>query len=139
MNVSVFINDIDAKEYGLSLSDGALTALMTPPPLKARVKNASRLQPGSRYITTDETEMVDERSITLPVHIIAKTEADFLEYYDKFCNEVLLKGVLKLEVRVGSFHKTFHTLYESCTQYTQFYGGIAKFQLKLTEPNPKAS
>lgn len=138
MIVSLFINDIDAREYGLSLSDGALTTLMTPPPLKARVKNSSRLQDGSRVITTDETEKVDERSITLPVHIVAKNEEDFLQYYDKFCNEVLLKGILKLDVAVGSFSKTYHTLYESCTQYTQFYGGIAKFQLKLIEPNPQS-
>lgn len=131
------LNGRDAKTYyGASLSSGSLAALMTPPPSKERIVNKSRLQHGSRIISNSETEKVDERQLTLNIHFTANSEEEFLQRYERFC-ALLAGGVLNIDVQMPS-GRTLHyeTYYQSCSQYSQFYGGIAKFALKLIEPTP---
>lgn len=135
--IKLRINEKDAKqEYGASLSNGSLAALMTPPPAKERIANKSRLQHGTRIIANNDTEKVDERQITLNVHFTANSEEEFLLRYANFC-KMLAGGVVNIEVELQSGRVLrYETYYQSCSQYSQFYGGIAKFALKLIEPNP---
>ena len=59
--------------------------------------------------------------------------------YRAFTDE-LKKGVIDLTLHVwegGTFFKeTYHFVYLSCSQYSEFNGRLAKFVLKLNEPNP---
>ena len=135
LEIKVLGNYVDAHDrYGLRLSKGALEALMTPPPAKERITNKSRLQHGTRVVAS--AERVDERTISLPVHFCAPSETTFLARYEAFC-ALLSGGVFDFRVTLPSGKKVeYKTYYQSCAQYSQYYGGIAKFVLKLHEPNP---
>lgn len=137
MKIGLRINGVDVKtQYGMSLSSGALAALMTPPPAKDRVTNKSRLEHGARVISAQGTEKIDERQLSLPVHFVANSEVQFVERYNRFC-AMLAGGVLQIELTLPSGKiMSYLTYYQSCTQYSHYFGGIAKFILKVTEPNP---
>lgn len=130
----LFINGLDAYEkWGVSLSDTALSALMTPSPQKKFISSKSRLKDGKSIVVNNPK--VDERSVSIAIHLIARNEAEFFSNYEKFCNDVLAKGYLTIETKFqqGVIYKME---YESCSQFSQFMRGIAKFTLKMTEPNP---
>lgn len=130
----LFINGLDAYErWGVSLSDTALSALMTPSPQKKFISSKSRLKDGKSIVVNNPK--VDERSVSIAIHLIARNEAEFFSNYEKFCNEVLAKGYLTIETKYqqGVIYKME---YENCSQFSQFMRGIAKFTLKMTEPNP---
>ena len=130
----LFINNVDAyTQWGVSLSDTALSALMTPSANKAYITNKSRLEHGKRVIVNDTK--VDERSITINIHLTAPNEQEFFNRYNKFCQEVLAQGVVDIKTKYQP-NVVYHMIYESCTQFSQFMRGIAKFTLKLVEPNP---
>lgn len=128
------INGKDAYiTWGISLDDTSLSALMTPPPVKGYIENTDRTENGTRVFTS--SILTDARELTLQLNLTAKNEDQFFFHYASFCEE-LSKGVLAIE---SSFQKgvVYHCLYQSCSQFSQFMRGIAKFSLKLTEPNPK--
>ena len=129
----LYINNIDAYiEYGMSMTSGALSALMTPAPNKELIENKSRQEHGKRVIT--ENVKVDERELNLPFHITAKTKDDFLDKYSKLCS---LLAIGKLEIKTKyELNKVYRTNYISCSQFSEYRFGIAKFTLKLNEPNP---
>lgn len=133
MTGELFINNKDAfTTWGIGLEDGALSALMTPSPMKDYIENSSRLEHGTRVITSNAK--MDERSITLQIHLTAKDENTFLTNYASFCEE--LKGAV-LNIRT-KYQPTvmYKTIYVSCSQFSQFMRGLAKFSLRLREPNP---
>lgn len=132
MKGQFYINDKDAyTEWGITLAPSARAALMTPAALKDPIVSRSRMEHGSRYINDPK---VAEREINLNINLTARTEEDFLARYSRFCEE-LEKGELVL--RIDQTQAYYHTLYRSCTQYQEWGMGIAKFTLRLTEPNPK--
>lgn len=134
MKGELYINGKDAYEtWGMSLSDTSLSALLTPPPNKDYIESKSRLENGKSVIL--DNVKVDERDVTLQVHFTAKSEAQFFDRYSSFCEE--LKGG-KLELRT-SYQPTviYRFVYVSCQQFSQFMRGIAKFSLRLNEPNPE--
>ena len=134
MTGDVIINDIDAFErYGINLEDGALSTLMTPPPMKEFVENSSRLQHGKRMMVL--TPKYDEREITLPFHLIAKSKEEFFQKYKLFCEEVLAPGSFVLKTRFQP-NVEYHLVYLSCTQFRQFIREMAVFSLKVCEPDP---
>ena len=128
------INKKDAyEEWGISLTDGAMSALMTPPPMKDFVSNESRLEHGKR-ILYDYPRMAD-RDVSLPIHLTAKSQDEFIMRYEKFCNDVLMQGYLELWTEYQP--TTIYRLnYLSCRQFQAFMDGIGKFILTLNEPNP---
>ena len=129
----LFINGVDAyEEYGISMQASGLSALMTPPPLKDMIENKNRQEHGKRVVTTNPK--IDERELSLPIHIKAASKESFLQKYGKFC-EVLAKGVLDIRT-VYQPNVVYRTLYQSCTQFSEYRLGLAKFTLKLNEPNP---
>lgn len=142
------INGKDAYEtWGITMDSTALSALMTPAPIKSLIENDSRLEHGNEIITgftrtdsennktTESTVKVDARDVTLSFNLTAKDEAEFLTLYWSFCEE-LEKGTLDIST---SFlpDVVFHMIYQSCQQFSEFMLCMAKFSLKLTEPNPK--
>lgn len=127
------INGLDAfSKWGISLQQTALTELMTPAPNKDYITSEARLENGTRYIVNPN---VGERDVTLLVNLIAKDEETFLTNYSSFCEE-LAKGKIEIWTRWQPDVK-YRLLYKSCSQYSQFLQGLAKFTLKMVEPNPK--
>lgn len=129
----LFINGKDAYvEWGLSMETGGLSALMTPPPNKELIENKSRLEHGKRVIAS--TNKLDERDLNLPIHITAISEEDFMSKYSSFCEE-LKNGKINITTKYRP-NEVYRTNYMSCTQFSQFRQQMAKFTLKLNEPNP---
>lgn len=128
------INGIDAfTEWGINLEDGAISALMNPSPMKEFIVSKNRVSHGSRYVTCNAK--FDERELTIPFHLIAKSREEFFTKYNKFCNEVLGKGTFELTSRFipGA---VFRLIYITCNQFRQFDGRLAVFSLKVKEPDP---
>ena len=73
--------------------------------------------------------------MSLTLMLVASDETDFFKKYKSFCTDVLEKGFLTIQT---SFEPDvyYHFEYNSCSQFTQFIRQMAKFSLKLTEPNP---
>lgn len=130
----VTINNADAFErYGINLEDGALSALMTPPPMKEFIESRSRLKHGKTVIT--KVPKYDYREITLPFHLISKSKAEFFTKYNLFCEEVLAKGKFELKTKFQP-DVVYRLVYLSCTQFRQFIREMAVFSLKVSEPDP---
>lgn len=71
------INDKDAyMEWGISLEKSSLSALMTPPPLKAFIENKSRLDDGKQIVNHEPKW--DERTLTFVLNLTARTRSSFL-------------------------------------------------------------
>lgn len=133
MKNELIINGKDAyTEWGISMDDTALSALMTPAPNKELIENKSRLEHGKRVVTTNP--MKDERNLTLQINITAPNADEFFVRYISFCEE-LATGILDIKTRYQP-DITYRTIYLSCQQFSQFMQGIGKFVLKLNEPNP---
>lgn len=134
MKGDIKINGIDAFDrYGINLEDGALSTLMTPPPTKEFIESKSRLRHGKKILT--KLVRYDEREITLPFHIIAKSKAEFFQKYNLFCEEVLANGKFELTTKYQP-DVVYRLVYLSCTQFRQFIREMAVFSLKVTEPDP---
>lgn len=72
----LFINNKDSYDsWGISMDTSSLSALMTPAPNKEFIENKSRLEHGKRIITANPK--MDERNLTLTIHLTAKDEDDF--------------------------------------------------------------
>lgn len=146
------VNDIltwvDAyDEWGVNLEDGALSALMSPPPMKDFIESGSRLSHGKQIIA--KTPRYDSRDLTLQFHIVASSKEDFFSKYSAFCNDVLSKGTFALKTKYQPARTVtqngstvtipavvYHLVYKSCSQYTQYRQEMAKFTLKVSEPDP---
>lgn len=127
------INGKDAyTEWGISMDETSLSALMTPPPVKPYITNEDRMKHGKEYLYSSVN--VDFRDVTLQLNLTATSEEQFFARYASFC-EVLAQGKIDIET---SFQKgvVYHCLYQSCSQFSQFMRGIGKFILKIIEPNP---
>lgn len=133
MKKELYINGKDAyTTWGITMDNTALSELMTPPSNKAFIENESRLEHGKRVVPANPR--IDARNLTLQINLTATDEAQFFERYESFCEE-LATGVLEIETKYqpGVVYKT---VYQSCSQFSQFMRGIGKFTLKLVEPNP---
>ena len=129
----LYINGMDAfTEYGMSMESSALSSLMTPPPSKEFIENKSRQENGKRVVTCNP--MVDERELSLQFHIKANGKSDFMAKYSKLC-DVLANGTLEIST---SYQQgvVYRMIYVSCTQFSEYRLGMAKFTLRLNEPNP---
>ena len=133
MSVRCRINGYDAySQWGVILPDTSVSQLMAFAPLKPFVSNKTRLDDGVQVITTGAK--VDERDLTLVFYIKAST----LTQYNQRIN------ALETVFRNGSFtlwvaerpNDYYRLIYQSCSQFTQFNGRLAKFTLKVTEPDP---
>lgn len=132
----LFINNMDAQEeFGIIFGAESFTALLTPPPVKAYIENKSALIHGKRVLGGENNPpKLDERDIQLTFFLKAKNTTRFLAQYAGFCQ---LLGGGKVDIRTKyQPNVTYHCNYISCTQFSQFNGRLAKFVLKLNEPNP---
>lgn len=134
MKGELYINGKDAwTTWGIGLEGNSLSALMTPPSLKEFVCNESRLEHGRFYILTHPK--MKERELTIRLHLYATNEQMFYTKWNDFINHLLTSGKLNISTIYQS-GVTYKCIYNGCTQYSQFKGRIAKFALRLIEPNP---
>ena len=134
MKEKLIINGENADEkWGISLGESSLSELMTPPANKAFIENESRLQHGKQILVANPK--VEARNLTLQLNLTAATKSAFFDKYNLFCKEVLATGVLNIETGYQE-EVVYKTIYVSCSQFSQFRQGIAKFSLKLIEPDP---
>lgn len=130
----LYINGKDAYlTWGIFLDETALSALMTPAPNKEFISNKYRSKDGKSVIK--HNPRLDEREITLPFNMTAKDSDTFLMNYARFCEEVLAKGELIIRTRF-QHNVWYRCIYLSCTQFSQCIREMAKFSLKLNEPDP---
>lgn len=130
----LYINGKDAyTTWGIIMDDTALSTLMTPASNKEFISNKYRAKNGKRVII--HNPCLDEREITVGFNMTAKDKASFLTNYAKFCDDVLATGEVVLH---SSFQAKvwYRCVYLSCTQFSQFRQEMAKFSLKLNEPDP---
>lgn len=143
-NARVYINSTDytaEQRWGIIFSGEALTALMTPAGKKEYIKNESPLMDGEEILSVgDYTPKTAARDIQLMIGLRARSFGQFLTNYRSFVSE-LEKGTFDITVYAWEgndwFKETYHLNYVSCSQYSEFNGRLAKFVLKLREPNPK--
>ena len=134
MKEKLIINGENADEkWGISLGESSLSELMTPPANKAFIENESRLQHVKQILVANPK--VEARNLTLQLNLTAATKSAFFDKYNLFCKEVLATGVLNIETGYQE-EVVYKTIYVSCSQFSQFMQGIAKFSLKLIEPDP---
>jgi len=127
------INGKDAATtWGVFMSDGALSALMTPAPMKAYIENESRAKNGKEVLGT--SARIDSRDLTLTFCLKAPTRELFFTRYLAFVEE-LQKGTIAISTQYQP-NVIYRCLYVSCSQFSQYNGRLGKFSLRLTEPNP---
>ena len=140
MNITLEIRPKDSStwidvhnRYGMSLSDGSLSRLMTPAPNKEPIKNANAVTDGSSVVGGIGVKA--ERTVNLEVHFTAPDQTTFLQRYAAFCSDILDVGAFDLRTSVQT-GVVYHFIYLDCTQFSQFHLELAKFTLSLVEPRP---
>ena len=121
--------------WGIVANTKLMAALLTPPPVKDPIQSTSRLEHGTRTIILDNSLKLNKRDITLELGITAPNITQFYTRYKSFLAE-LTSGWLKIAAPRFLPGVTFNCRYVSCSQFTNYNGRIAKFILKLEEPNP---
>lgn len=130
------INDRDARAtWGVIPNTKLLAALLAPPSVKDPIQSESRLEHGTRTIIPQNSVKLAKRDITLEVGLTAPSLTEFYTRYKSFIEE-LTSGWLRIETPKFLPGVIFNCRYVSCTQFTNYNGRIAKFILKLEEPNP---
>ena len=130
----LFINQRDAyMEYGISMEQTALSALMAPPPMKAVIESRYRTLHGKKVV--NNAPRYDSRDLTLAIHITARNREQFFQRYSKFCQNVLANGYLEISTKYQP-NVVYKCLYVSCQQFSEFMTKYAVFSLKLNEPDP---
>lgn len=131
----VIINGKDVeKDFGLVFGVDLSDALLAPAAAKDLIKSKSRLEDGVRTIIPKEGLRLSDRDLILEIGIKAPTRSIFLQRYNSLL-EFLRSGWLELQT-THIPDTIFRLHYVSCQQFTNYNSRIAKFILKLNEPNP---
>lgn len=130
----LYINGKNAfTEYGIFMDDTSLSTLMTPAPNKEFISNKYRSKDGKRVIR--HNPRLDEREITVSFNMTAGSVETFLANYHKFCEDVLATGEVTIHTSLLP-DVWYRCVYLSCSQFSEFIREMAKFTLKLNEPDP---
>lgn len=125
----------DLYDYGVSLSETAVSKLMTPAPNKDHTENESALQHGKRVMRDTTAVKKKERNISLELNIYGKNQTDFLYNYGNFCNNILDKGFFDIKT-IYVPNTVYRLTYLDCTQFEEFRLELGKFVLNVNEPDP---
>lgn len=132
MTGDLYINGLDAYvNWGVGLEMGALEALMSFKPNKEPVTNKNVTAEGSYYVCG--AGLTDERTVSIPIHIVSQDRADFLIKLSGFY-ETIKSGLITIDIRKPVV-KTYKMYYVNCTNYGHNLAGLAKFMLTMLETN----
>lgn len=148
MTNQLFINGHDAfTQWGVTMGEGFLEALDTPPALKEFQKNSSRAASGAQYLI-DDVPVYDERELTLEFHIRGNSYEDFLTKKQAFFSELQnINVALKVPDLKARLYNSGHYIFLPITFNLIYTGkGISynlsrsrkccKFAAKFIEPDP---
>ena len=131
------INGKDARTtWGIVPNTKLMASLLAPPATKNPIQSESRKEHGTRTIIPAGSVKLAKREFTLEVGLIARNLTEFHARLTGFIEE-LTSGWLRIAAPRLIPGVVFNCRYMSCTQFTNYNGRIAKFILKLEEPNPK--
>ena len=123
---------VDAfKAWGLSMEDEGLGRLIAPDPHKPPVTNKNATAHGAHIVTG--IGLLDEVTISLPVHITAVSRAQFWQRFAAFC-EVLQAGGISVKTCYQP-SVTYDFTYQACQNFSEFMQEMAKFDLILYKNN----
>lgn len=135
MSTNIFtINGKDAlSNWGASLGDGSVSALLTPAPAKEVSANDSPLADGVSLLPG--TVRLDRRDVSLVFHIRASGYAQFQARLNGLVNE--LRSAATAKISLGLLPDVaFRLSYVSCQTVSQVRGELGKAVIKFSEPNP---
>lgn len=123
-------------DFGVSLSDGALSALLAPPAAKERISNESRLENGKRIDIYTATRF-QSREVTIEMHLIADNFQQFMTRWQAFL-AALTASPQGIRMTVTAYGQTLqYTLqYLSCVQFAQYNGQLGKFAVRFSQQDP---
>ena len=128
----VRLNGFDAfEEYGVSFPPSAINAIMTPASLKEFVTNESRDEDGSRVIFQNPRQA--QRELTIEMQLHASSLRELIQRYKQLIR-IFESGMFTIELERNP-GDIYHFIYESCNSFSMGEK-LAKFVLKLIEPNP---
>lgn len=128
----LYINNLDAYTNYRAWVE-SISPLRQFAPVKEYTENKSPLRDGKEVDPT--APKVDERDVTLVLYVEGRTEVEMENNLDAL-EAVLRSGTMEWRIpRHNS--KVYRLKYVSCTQFSDYNGRLAKFILKLNEPNPK--
>ena len=120
--------------FGMSFEDTGINRILAPAPNKQPVTNKNVVTHGAGVIEVTVGRK-DDRTVTVPMHIVAPDKTTFNTYYDALC--ALLDGG-SIDIRLARKpNVTYHFVYIDCQQYNEYDGEMALFSLQLYEPNPR--
>lgn len=123
-------------DFGVSLSDGAISTLLAPPAAKERVSNESRLEDGRRIDIYADTHF-QARELTLEMHLIADTFEQYMARWRSFLAAITATGEgIRLTYTIYGQSMTFDLQYLSCTQFAVYNGTLGKFAVRFIERKP---
>lgn len=119
--------------FGMSFEDTGINRILAPAPNKQPVTNKNVVTDGAGMIGVTVGHK-DDRTVTIPMHIVAPNKTTFDSYYDALCD--LLDGGW-VDIRLARRpNVTYHFVYIDCPQYNEYDGEMALFSLQLYEPDP---
>lgn len=119
--------------YGVSLESEGMSKLMTPAPHKEPVQNKNLAMNGTAIVGA--VGYKDVRTLSVPMHIVARTKEDFLAHYAAFCSDILDAGWIHIRTKYQR-GVVYHFRYVDCQPFSEYNMKMAKFTLSLEEPNP---
>jgi hypothetical protein len=123
-------------DFGISLSDGAVSTLLSPPAAKERISNESRLEDGKRIDVYTDTHF-QARELTLEMHLIADTFEQYMARWRAFLAAITARGQgIRLSYTIYGQTMTYNLQYLSCTQFAVYNGTLGKFAVRFVEANP---
>lgn len=132
----MIINGKDAYiNWGVYMDETCVSVLMTPASNKDYIYNESPLINGKKLAIENEDIKVDSRDLTLNLNFSAAIKESFFDRYNSFCQNILAHGKMNIETKYIP-GVVFKCMYVSCQQFQEWMFGLAKYELKLIEPNP---
>lgn len=133
MTGDLFINNQDAwNVFGVNMGDGFIENILIPAGNKSYIENESRLEHGKRVLYNNAK--IQDRDVTLTFNIHGNSQADYLNKYDLFVEE-LHKG--KVIIEIPALNKKFTLSYQKSTSFALSSSRTSsKLSVKFNEPNP---
>lgn len=133
MKEKIYINKQDAfAAYGVTFTPAAIDAILTPYSHKSYIENDSRSEDGSRIII--HNTRAAKREISIEMHISGIDATDLLR--KRAALQTVFDGRIMNIILGRDEGVEYKFIYQSCTQFSAM-NSIAKFILRLVEPNPK--
>lgn len=134
MRGDLIINGKDALDtWGVSMGDGFLNSILTPPPVKDYIENKSRLEDGKRVIFNNKK--YDEREFNLIFTLKGSNQSDYISKFKAFMSE-MTSGLVSINIpAIGD--DVYHVYYNNSTSFAfSIDHTFSKIAMKVCEPNP---